>query len=120
MSAARRSAAPPGRGEIWLVDFGTPIGHEQGFRRPAVVVSANRLNRGRSGLVIVVPCTTTYRGLPTHVELDPQTSGLREVCYAKAEDIKSVALERLRHRLGAAPITELNRIVRLVTVLMDP
>ena len=26
------------RGEIWLVDFGVPIGSEAGYRRPAVVL----------------------------------------------------------------------------------
>jgi mRNA interferase MazF len=47
------------RGEVWLVDFGNPIGREQAGRRPAVVVSADRLNESLAGVVIVVPCTTT-------------------------------------------------------------
>lgn len=115
----KAASLPAKRGEIWLVDFGDPIGHEQGFRRPAVVVSADRMNRGRSGLVIVVPCTTARRGLPTHVELDPDASGLAEVGYAKAEDVKSVSVGRLRHRLGVAPHAELARIVHLIRVLLE-
>jgi PemK-like, MazF-like toxin of type II toxin-antitoxin system len=34
----------PSRGEVWLVDFGDPIGREQSGRRPAVVVSADLLS----------------------------------------------------------------------------
>lgn len=108
----------PARGEVWLVDFGTPIGREQGFRRPVVVLSADRFNAGRSGLVIVVPCTTAHRGLPTHVALEPGSSGLRETSYAKAEDIKSVSVDRLVHRLGTAPAAELTHLTRIVALLL--
>lgn len=109
----------PRRGEIWLVDFGTPIGHEQGYRRPAVVVSADRMNSSRAGLAIVVPVTRTRRGLPSHVELEPASSGLREIGYAKCEDVKSVSTERLVHRIGAAPAPELRRIVEIIVLLLD-
>lgn len=108
----------PARGDIWLVDFGTPVGREQGYRRPAVVISADRMNTGRSGLVIVVPCTTANRGLPTHVQLEPGPSGLRETSYAKAEDIKSVSTDRLLHRLGAVPPGELAQLTRIVALLL--
>jgi len=53
-------------------------------------------------LVIVIPCTTTQRGLPSHVEIDPSRSGLDEITYAKCEDINSVSEERLVARIGAA------------------
>ena len=71
-------------------------------RRPAVVVSADRLNESPAGVVIVVPCTTTPRGLPSHVELDPDSAGLDDVSYAKCEDVKSVSDQRLIVRLGVA------------------
>ncbi len=53
------SAHEVSRGEIWLVDFGTPIGHEQGYQLPAMIVSADRMNTSTAGLVIVVPLTRT-------------------------------------------------------------
>ena len=40
----------------------------------ALIVSAEQLNESRAGLVIVVPCTTTRRNLPSHIELDPADS----------------------------------------------
>ncbi len=113
------SSAAPRRGEIWLTDFGTPIGHEQGYRRPAVVVSADRLNASRAGLVIVVPMTTTRRELPTHVEIEAGPSGLEETSYAKAEDIKSVSVDRLVHRIGRAPEADIARLKRAVGLLLE-
>ena len=65
------SGVSPRRGEVWLVDFGEPVGREQAGRRPAVVVSADQLNDSPAGVVIVVPCTTARRRLPSHIELEP-------------------------------------------------
>ena len=70
---------------MWLLDFGTPAGSEPSGRRPAVVVSADRLNESAADVVIVVPCTTTPRGLPSHVEIEPGESGLDEVSYASVK-----------------------------------
>jgi len=107
------------RGEIWLVDLGEPIGREQAGRRPAVIVSADRLNESPAGVVIVVPCTTTYRGLPSHVELDPENSGLHAVSYAKCEDVKSVSDQRLVARLGTAHDEVLFVLSRALRFLLD-
>ena len=111
--------SPARRGEIWLVDFGVPVGREQAGRRPAVVVSADPLNESRAGVVIVVPCTTARRGLPSHVELDPASSGLDEVTYAKGEDVKSVAEERLVARLGEAPVEAMFDLTQVLRYLLD-
>ena len=109
----------PRRGEIWLVDFGVPVGREQAGRRPAVVVSADPLHESWAGIVIVVPCTTTRRGLPSHVELDPDSSGLDDITYAKCEEIKSISDERLIVRLGAAPNDSHFDITRSLRYLLD-
>lgn len=97
----------PRRGDLWLTDFGEPVGREQGYKRPSVVVSADPMNRSRAGVVIVVPTTTRHRGLPSHIEIQPGDSELDDVSYAKAEDVKSVSIERLVHRLGHLPVDRL-------------
>lgn len=107
------------RGEIWLVDFGDPVGREQSGRRPAVVVSADPLNDSPAGVVIVVPTTTTARGLPSHIEIDPDHSGLDEVSYAKCEDIKSVPEQRLIAQLGLAGEDATFQIARALRFLLD-
>lgn len=107
------------RGDIWLVDFGQPVGREQAGRRPAVVVSADPLNASPAGVVIVVPCTTKRRELPSHVELDPTECGLDEVSYANCEEVKSVPEHRFVARLGAANDEALVAITRVLRFLLD-
>ena len=87
----------PRRGEVWLVDFGQPVGREQAGIRPAVVVSTDSLNEGPAGVVLVVPVTSARRDLPSHIEIEPGESGLDHPSYAKCEDVKSVS-ERTAHR----------------------
>lgn len=107
------------RGEIWLVDFGEPIGREQAGRRPAVVVSDDRLNASPAGVVVVVPCTTVRRDLPSHVEFDDAVTGLDTVSYAKCEDVKSVSEQRLVARLGTVDTESMFAIEHALRFLLD-
>lgn len=109
----------PRRGEVWLVDFGEPVGREQAGRRPAVIVSADPLNEGLAGVVIVVPVTTARRGLPSHVEIEPGDSGLQEISYAKCEDVRSVSERRLVTRLGSTEPDVMFSVGRVMTYLLD-
>jgi mRNA interferase MazF len=109
----------PRRGEVWLADFGDPVGREQSGRRPAIVVSADPLNESRAGVVILIPITTTHRGLPSHVEIEPGSSGLDEVSYAKCEDVKSISEERLITHLGTATDAVTFEIGHVLRFLLD-
>lgn len=107
------------RGELWLVDFGAAVGREQAGTRPAVVVSADPLNEGPSGVLMVVPLTSVRRGLPSHVEIDKADSGLDEVSYAKCEDLKSISDRRLVHRVGTVDPAAVAAIERILRYLLD-
>jgi mRNA interferase MazF len=109
----------PRRGEIWLIDFGVPVGHEQAGRRPAVVVSADLLNEGPAGVVLAVPMTSKPRGLASHVEIDPGDSGLDEISYAKCEDLKSVSDRRFVTRLGSVTPANLFEIAHVLRMLLE-
>ncbi|HEV7942534.1 MAG TPA: type II toxin-antitoxin system PemK/MazF family toxin [Solirubrobacteraceae bacterium] len=109
----------PRRAEVWLLDFGDPVGREQSGRRPAVVVSSDLLNDSRAGIVVVVPITTTDRGLPSHIEIDPINSGLDKISYAKCEDVKSVSEQRLIARLGAVDQQAIFQIGRALRFLLE-
>ena len=87
--------AEPSRGETWLVDLSPTRGHEQSGRRPALVVSVDAFNEGPAGLVVVLPMTTKFRGVPLHVEVVPPEGGVRERSFIKCEDVRSVSKERL-------------------------
>jgi mRNA interferase MazF len=104
---------------VWLVDFGEPVGREQSGTRPALVVSADLLNESRAGVVVVIPITTAHRGLPSHIELDSDGSGLNELSYAKCEDVKSVSEQRLVTRLGAVGDDVMFAAARALRFLLD-
>ncbi|MEZ5260318.1 MAG: type II toxin-antitoxin system PemK/MazF family toxin [Acidimicrobiales bacterium] len=107
------------RGDVWLVDFGEPIGRQQSGRRPAVVVSADALNDSRAGLVIVVPCTTAQRAALPRRTRSRRVRTRDEISYAKCEDIKSISEERLVARLGETPLDAMFAIARAVRFLLD-
>jgi len=107
------------RGEIWLVDFGDPVGREQAGVRPAVVVSTDALNDGPAGVILVVPLTSAHRDLPSHVEIDVGDSGLDHSSYARCEDVKSISDRRLMNRLGVAEPNAIFEIERVLRYLLD-
>ena len=53
----------PDAGEVLWVDFGQPIGREQGGRRPALVLTSRNYNV-RSSVFVVCPITRTERNWP--------------------------------------------------------
>lgn len=69
------SLPAPRRGEVWDIDFDPIVGHEQGGRRPGLIVSVDPFNAGPSTLVFAVPMTRTDRGVPAHVPVSPPKAG---------------------------------------------
>jgi mRNA interferase MazF len=85
----------PSRGEIWLIDFDPTYGHEQAGRRPALIISDDRFNRSRAGLVFAIPLTTRQRGIPSHVAVSPPEGGLSVASFVKCEELRSLSTARL-------------------------
>ena len=56
----------PKRGEIVWINFDPVRGHEQGRRRPAVVISPSSFNK-KSKLIIVCPLTSVMKAYPFEV-----------------------------------------------------
>lgn len=107
------------RGETYYVDLGHPVGHEPAFRRPAVVVSVDILNNGPGALVVVVPVTTTGYGLRSHVELEPDGSGLDHTSYARCDQLRVVSVERLSSRLGMVGPGQMRAIELALRFVLD-
>jgi mRNA interferase MazF len=108
--------ARPHRGEVWLADFGDPRGHEQGGRRPGLVVSVAAINEARSELVTMLPITTRYRDVPGHVVATPPSGGLNHLSVILCDQTRTITQERLNHRLGAldrATLAEVDDWLRL-------
>jgi len=109
------------RGEIRLIDWEPARGSEANKRRPAVIVSNDRANvtaeRLGRGVVTVVPVTcATAHVYPFQTFLPADLTGLRRDSKAQAEQIRSVALERIGPVLGRVPtplMTDLDDALRV-------
>ena len=98
--------------QVWLVDFGNPIEHEQGGLRPAVVVGSPTHCRFPIGMALVVPLTARDRGLEHHVRIDSAESGLNRPSWARTEEITAVSTQRFTRSapLGGASDTEVTEL----------
>lgn len=102
------------RGEIWLCDFGEPLGHEPGAFRPAVMVSADQT--AKFGLPVVLPITRRARGYPTHIEIE--LAG--QFSYVQCELICVRSATRLVHKIGEIDplkLIEIEGVLRRLLVL---
>ncbi|QDP98075.1 type II toxin-antitoxin system PemK/MazF family toxin [Microlunatus elymi] len=107
------------RGELYSVDLGQPVGHEPAFTRPAVVVSADILNNGSGGLVVVVPVTSADYRLRSHIEIEPGSSGLDHTSYARCDQLRVVSTERLMTRQGKLGPAEMQSIDHAMRFVLD-
>ena len=90
----------PSRGELWMADLEPITGHEQGGRRPCVVLSDDLFNHGPAELVVVLPITSRDRGIPLRVPLEPPEGGVRMASFVMPEMIRSISTRRLASRIG--------------------
>jgi mRNA interferase MazF len=84
---------PPARGEVWWCEL-PEVG-----RRPVVVLSRDaaipRLRRA-----LVGPCTTTIRGIPSEVLLEPPDDPIPRMSVVNLDSVESVSIGTLVERLG--------------------
>lgn len=107
------------RGEVWLVDLEPVRGHEQGRKRPALVLSADAYNRGAATLVVVAPMTKTDRGVPLHVRVDPPEGGLTDTSFVMCDAVRSVSKERLIRRWGDVEARTLSLVGDRLRILLE-
>lgn len=100
MLSAPIHATAASRGDVWFARFSPTVGREQRGDRPALVVSANRLNQSRAALVMACPLTTTGRGIPWHVAVDAPEGGLTRRSFILCEQMRAMSTERFRRRVG--------------------
>jgi mRNA interferase MazF len=102
----------PLRGEVWWCEM-AEIG-----RRPVVVLSRDAvIPRHRRALV--APCTTTIRGLPSEVLLEPGDDPVPLRSVANLDSIESVSIAILVERLGRVAEARMREICAALAVAVD-
>ena len=104
-----------------MVDLDPTRGAEADKRRPAVIVSNDAANataaRLGHGVLTVVPVTSNVgRVYPFQVLLPAADGGLSQDSKAQAEQVRSIAAERVGDLLGRVPapvMTNLDEALRI-------
>ncbi len=102
----------PARGELWwceLADIG---------RRPVVVLSRDAAIP-RLGRAIVAPCTTTVRGLPSEVLLEPGDDPIPRTSAVNLDSVESVAIAVLVERLGRLSDARMREVCAALEVAVN-
>lgn len=102
--------------QVWLADFGSPAGSEQGGTRPAVIVGSEDHCRFPIQMALVISLTTRDRGLPHHIAISSTESGLTQPSWARTEDIRAISTTRFTRTapLGRLSDQEVEQVRRWV------
>src|ERR1700722_4344667 len=99
------------RGSVWLVDLEPVRGHEQGSKRPCLIISDDLFNNSPSQLVAVIPITKRFRPLVWFIPLDPPEGGLKMRSYIITNQLRVIIRDRIS---GSCLGTISPKILRLV------
>lgn len=91
--------------QVWWLDLDPVVGNERAGRRPAVVVGSDDHCRFPVDLALIVPLTTRDCGLPHHVRIGPDASGLHRRSWALTEALRAVSTHRFT---GESPVGSLS------------
>lgn len=119
MGGVSRPLPMPRLGEVWDIDFDPVVGHEQGGRRPGLIVSVDPFNAGPSTLAFAIPMTRQGRGVPAHIPVVPPEGGLDTRSFVLCDALRSISRQRLvRPRGQVAPMT-LSAVDYWLRILLD-
>jgi mRNA interferase MazF len=85
------------RGEIFYANLNPTIGSEIAKRRPVLVVSNNANNRAASTVTILPITSNVSRVYPFEVFIQPEDSGLPQPSKVQAQQIRTIAVQRLEN-----------------------
>lgn len=109
------------RGEIWWASLPEPQGSEPGYRRPLVIVQADTFNRSGIRTVIGVVLTTNLQlaNAPGNVLLESRRTGLPRDCVANVSQMITADRGVLTERVGALPVSLLEKIEAGLRQVLD-
>lgn len=104
------------RGQIYYINNDTGrIGSEIRKTRPAVIVSADFLNRHSGDLIGVFLTTKPKKGMDTHVTI----RSIRRESVALCEQPTTISINRLQRYIGKVTENEMQQIEKALLCAMD-
>jgi len=106
----------PSRGDIVWLSFHPQAGHEQGGRRPALVLSPAAYN-GKVGLAIFCPVTSQVKGYPFEVSIP---AGLKIDGVVLSDQVKSLDWKaRQAELICTLPPATVDEVFQKLNTLLD-
>ncbi len=108
---------PVKRGEIYYADLSPVVGSEQGGLRPVLIVQNDTGNKHSP--TVIAAAITSQMGkarLPTHIELNANSFGLRKDSVVLLEQIRTIDKKRLREKMGRVDDELMNKIDTAIAV----
>ena len=106
-------------GDVIDVDFGTPLGSEAGFLRPAIVCTADTFLRFRPTTVIVAPITSNRRTFPSHIEDEPdRQNAVVQISYILVEQLRAISHDRCSPTSGNVGAVVSHRITDIIAMIV--
>ncbi|NNN19649.1 MAG: type II toxin-antitoxin system PemK/MazF family toxin [Acidimicrobiaceae bacterium] len=99
----------PRRGEVWLADLDKA--------RPVIVLTRDPMGKYLNA-VIIVPVTSTVRGVSTEVPLGFDDD-IRHPSVANLDNIQLLARERLRRRVGRVRPATMVALCKALSIAID-
>lgn len=106
-------------GDVLLAVLDPVAGHEQGGRRPVLVLSGASYNELGNEQLIVAAITSRQRGLPFHIPVGAEC-GLRTPSWVQSESVRAISVQHVIRQLGRSrPETVAEVRSRVVNFLRD-
>ena len=101
-----------GRGDLWWADLPDPVGSGPGFRRPVLVVQADRFTRSHLQTVLVVVVTTNLRlaAAPGNVRLSARATELPKESVANVSQLTALDKRLLTDLIGQLPAHKMRQV----------
>jgi mRNA interferase MazF len=105
-----------GHGTIILVDFDPRFGHEQGGRRPALVISNMTYNKN-SSVKILLPISNTKSNFPPYLALDGRTKTTGKIL---CDHIRTMDIEARNYEfIEMLPLDILQKVLATISGLLE-
>jgi mRNA interferase MazF len=102
----------PAWGDIWWCEL------PEVSRRPVVVLSRD-VAIPRMRRTVVAPCTTTTRGLPSEVVLEPGDDPIPRASVVNLDSLESVSTATLTERLGRLSDERMHQVCSALAVALN-
>jgi len=98
------------RGEIRWADLNPVRGHEQGGKRPVVIISQDVFNE-RSGTVIAMAVTSQPQRAGFPLTLNLESSNLPKRSWVKIGQVRTLSVERIGELVDSVSPEQMNQLI---------